>query len=767
MSDDFFDAADYLLRYPEVAVLGMDAREHFEAFGERMGYGAFTETVGNLNWPPVPLNNYWLPQHARDFIIEEYSENCMHLYWYLYSVMNQYGEIQGAFENSEALRTLCSRAVSMSAKKKKHIDVDPIASVILPVFNNVVDTMLCITSLLEMNVEKSFEIIVADDGSSDCSAKIIGSIGGIVKYVRQPKNCGFLINCNKSAQFASGQYIILLNNDTLVLPNWLDAILAPFNALKTVGMVGSKLLNWDGTLQEAGGVYWRDGSAWNFGRNQDPQSSEFNYVKDIDYCSGAAIAFPAEVWRELDGFDAAFSPAYCEDADIAFRLRKAGYRTIYAPEAQVIHHEGRSHGRDILSGIKAHQVTNGAKFFARWKETLELENYPNGENVFRARDRSFGKRHVLIIDHYVPQPDQDAGSRSMFDVISSFIDEGYSVTFWPDNLHRDPHYTPIFQRLGVEIIYGSHFVGKFDDFAKERSDLYDFVLLSRPHIAQNYLTSCRWFSNARIAYYGHDVHFRRMQTQASLVGADVHSKEIREMMTLEKSVCSQVDVVIYPSMDEAAFMEGFLTPNNVPVLTIPLYRYSEEELAVTRMLIANQSTTIGKLKLLFVGGFSHHPNEDGLIWFCRDVVPLLRKADIDFELSVVGSNATETVRALAQNDIKIIGFVANERLVALYEESDIAVVPLRYGAGVKGKIIEAMARGLPIVTTDIGAQGIDVAGKFLFLANNPMDFVTQIQRAQKPQSSARRRHLALDFLVDNYSHGAMARVYRSIIEDNS
>ena len=185
------------------------------------------------------------------------------------------------------------------------------------------------------------------------------------------------------------------------------------------------------------------------------------------------------------------------------------------------------------------------------------------------------------------------------------------------------------------------------------------------------------------------------------------------------------------------------------------------------MLIANQSTTIGKLKLLFVGGFSHHPNEDGLIWFCRDVVPLLRKADIDFELFVVGSNVTETVRALAQNDIKIIGFVANERLVALYEESDIAVVPLRYGAGVKGKIIEAMARGLAIVTTDIGAQGIDVAGKFLFLANNPMDFVTQIQRAQKPQSSARRRHLALDFLVDNYSHGAMARVYRSIIEDNS
>src|SRR5580704_9543662 len=101
----------------------------------------------------------------------------------------------------------------------------------------------------------------------------------------------------------SGRYVVLLNNDTLILDHWLDELLAPFGRFNGVGLVGSKLLMADGSLQEAGGIIWRGASGWNFGRGQDPTLPQFNYVKDVDYVSGAAIAIPVALWDEIGGFD--------------------------------------------------------------------------------------------------------------------------------------------------------------------------------------------------------------------------------------------------------------------------------------------------------------------------------------------------------------------------------------------------------------------------------------------------------------------------------
>jgi GT2 family glycosyltransferase len=245
---------------------------------------------------------------------------------------------------------------------------------------------------------------------------------------------------------ARGRQVVLLNNDTLVLPGWLEALLAPFGR-DGVGLVGAKLINWDGTLQEAGGIYWRDGSAWNFGRGGDVRAPAFNYLKDVDYCSGAAIALPRGVWDALGGFDEHYLPAYCEDADLAFRVRAMGLRCVYQPRAEVVHHEGRSHGRDVAAGVKAYQVANQAKLRERWAGAL-AGHYDNAQNVLRARDRSFERPHILVIDHYVPKVDQDAGSRSVFSMIGALVESGWAVTFWPDNLHEDPDYTPLLQAMG-------------------------------------------------------------------------------------------------------------------------------------------------------------------------------------------------------------------------------------------------------------------------------------------------------------------------------
>ncbi|NBC36895.1 glycosyltransferase [Novosphingobium sp. FSY-8] len=770
-----FDAAWYAARYPDVAASGMDPLEHYVWLGWRLqrapGPGAgvsapdlVAERAGLIgandagadgagvpqgDWPPPPLGDFWLPQVLRDVIISGYGEGVAPLYWYLCSVMARWVDEPDGFAGSGDAARLVARLQALAARG----DAPPDVSVIVPVYNHVLDTMLCLVSVLEHAGNRAVEVIVADDGSSDATARLVGAIGGCVRHVRQAENLGFLGNCNAAAGSARGAHIVLLNNDTLVLPGWLEALLAPFDADWRgipVGLVGAKLLNWDGSLQEAGGIYWNDGSAWNYGRGQDARAPQFNYVKEADYCSGAAIAIPNALWHALEGFDRHFLPAYCEDADLAFRVRAAGYATLYQPAAEVIHHEGRSHGRDTGQGIKAHQITNQAKLRDRWADDLAREHYPNAVNVWRARDRTGARPHVLVVDHYVPQWDRDAGSRSTFDCIQTLIQMGVQVTFWPDNLHADPAYCPRLQAMGVEVMYGPALAGGFARFMAERADLYDAVLLNRPHIAGAYYDAIRGESGARVAYYGHDLHHLRMQRHLDTTG-EGSAQAIARMRRIERDVCLRADCVLFPDPNEVAAVARDLGGGR-DYLTLPVVCHDGTAGAAR---LAGDGCDRGA-ELLFVGGFAHPPNRDGLLWFVTHVMPLLRGRVPGVRLTVVGSNAPADVLALDGGDIRVLGQVSDDALAAAYDAAAVAVAPLRFGAGVKGKVVEAMARGVPVVTTSIGAQGIAQADQALFVADAAEGFADGVAAALR--DGAARAQAALNVVRRDFSRDAMAAV---------
>jgi len=636
-------------------------------------------------------------------------------------------------------------------------------SVVIPVYNNIVDTLLCIVSVLDAETTHSFEIIVADDCSTDVTGTLIPSIGGCVQHVRHAKNQGFLGNCNSAAVHAQGRYILLLNNDTLMMPRCLDALLEPFDRLENIGLTGAKLINWNGSLQEAGGIYWKDGSAWNFGRNQAPRAPQFSYLKDVDYVSGAAICMPLKVWEEMNGFDPLFAPAYCEDSDLAFRLRAAGYRTLLAPEAEVIHHEGRSHGRDVESGIKAYQITNTKRLFERWRDVLERDHYPNGHNVLCARDRSFAKKHILVVDHYVPQWDQDAGSRSTFNCVEAFLKLGYSVTLWPDNLWRDPDYTPLYQAMGVEVVYGPEFQNGFADFIRERADLYDAAFINRPHIAEPYIDALRHYTQTCIMFYGHDLHFRRL-TRAKEVGEDVTLGAIEAAREQELRICGKADVVFYPDQEEVDYVSltvgGKRRFEALPVVVFPSEKIGGSLQRVDRRYQAGET-----IRLLFVGGFSHTPNRDGIIWFVNEVLPLVRNEMGGLSLSIVGSKPSTDVIALENDEITVTGFVSDRELEGFYENSTLAIAPLRYGAGVKGKVIEALASGIPLVTTPTGAQGLIDPDSMLFQASSASEFAACVVRALTDHGeTARRVEAGTNYIRKHYSYDALQSIFKSIVE---
>lgn len=788
-----FDPGAYLRAHADVAAADVEPLTHYAAFGRAEGrtlpvpglQGEWQDLVdpsGSIDnpldllltpaplrqvadgqigqdastdngWPPCSIGGVSLPQQLRDHFIETSGDEPIDLFAFFYSVMAAYKDAPDDFARSAACRQLLERA-ARRARERAGSGAVPDATVIVPVYNNLLDTLLCVASILELETDRCFEVIVADDGSTDETPRVVGAIGGVVKHLRQPRNLGFLGNCNAAAAQARGRVVVLLNNDTLVLPGWLDGLLSPFDRFDHVGLVGSKLLNWDGTLQEAGGIFWNDGSAWNFGRGQNPRAPQFCYLKDVDYVSGASIAVPVDVWRQVGGFDPLFSPAYCEDSDLAFRLRAGGWRTLMNPASQVIHHEGRSHGRDLSSGGKAYQVANQQRLLERWRDVLARDHFPNGQSVLYARDSSGRKPHVLIIDHYVPEWDKDAGSRTMLRFLETLVARGWSVSFWPDNLNRDPRYAPAIEELGVEVFHGPQFVGQFEAMLRDRADLYDAVLLSRPHVARTYLDAVRRLTRARVVYYGHDLHFARMAMQLEQGDPAVAAADVEAMRETEAQVWRASDVVLYPSREEVAAVRTAIP--QAQAFEVPAYSFDPETLArATARLVQPAQPADDAFSMLFVGGFRHTPNVDGIRWFVHDVVPRLRAAGKRFHLNIVGANPPIDVLRLAGPDIAVLGFVADDRLVQLYASADMVVAPLRYGAGVKGKVVEAMAHGVPVVTTPVGAQGLDDASSMLFVAADAEGLARAIIEAAHPAHARLKASAALEHVQRRFSGQAL------------
>ena len=633
----------------------------------------------------------------------------------------------------------------------------PLVSIIVPQYNQANYTMACIQSIVDNTSTIPYEIILMDDKSPDEDARNLKYFIENITFISNDENLGFLLNCNKGARFAKGKYILFLNNDTNVQPNWLTSLVDLIETDEKIGMVGSRLVYPDGRQQEAGGIVWNDASGWNFGRLDDPMKPEYNYVKEVDYISGAAIMIRTSLWKEIGGFDERFVPAYYEDSDLAFEVRKHGYKVMYQPESIVVHFEGISHGTDLGSGIKSYQVTNKEKFIKKWKN--ELHKKPNnGEDVFYARDRSSDKPTILIIDHYVPHFDQDAGSRTVFGYIKLFISESFNVKFIGDNFFPHQPYTEALQQLGVEVLFGSWYANNWKAWFQENGKYFDYVFMNRPHITEKYIDYIGGYTNAKIIYYGHDLHTLREKREYDLTG-DVERLEAAEFWkTKEFDLMKKADMSIYPSMTEIDEIHS-IDPS-VNVQTMPAYLFTDF-IAVDRDITKTSN-------IMFVGGFAHGPNVDAVLWFVNDVWPLIKQSLPNIKFYVIGSKPTDVIQALASNDIIVTGFVSDEELINYYKTTRVAVVPLRYGAGIKGKVVEALYQQIPLLTTSVGAEGMAEAEKYMIIEDDAQKFAEQAVSMYK--NSEKLSSLSLkgrSYCKEYFSYKAAKKALSNIIKFRS
>ncbi|WP_306673734.1 glycosyltransferase, partial [Tahibacter caeni] len=591
----------------------------------------------------------------------------------------------------------------------------PQVSIVIPVYNKIAYTLACLQSLARHAGTATFEVIVVDDCSGDETQQRLADVDGL-RVIRNAQNLGFVGSCNAGAAAARGDFVLFLNNDTVVTPGWLEALLRCFAEEPDAGLVGAKLVYPDGRLQEAGGIVFRDGSGWNYGRFDDPADPRYNFRREADYCSGAAILLRRSLFESLGGFDARYAPAYYEDTDLAFAVRAAGLKVYYEPQSTVIHFEGITAGTDTGSGTKRYQVVNREKFLAKWESALALQPAPIHDAAQAPRAATFRRdRRLLIVDACTPTPDQDSGSLRMVNLMRLLRALGWQVTFFADNRLYVDGYTPALQALGVEVLYAPQMNDPIRLF-RQRGGEFDAILLSRHYIAINYLGLARLYApQARLIFDTVDLHYLREQRAAELEGSDELRRKAERTRAQELKLIRECDATLVVSPVEQTLLARELPQARVEILS------NVHEVYGCRRDFAERAD------LVFVGSFQHPPNEDAMLWFAREILPRLRESLPGVRLHVIGQPVPESLREFAADDFVLHGFVAD--LEPYMDGCRVSVAPLRYGAGVKGKVNMAMSYGLPVVATPAAVEGMHIeTGSDVLVAADAEAFAAAVVR---------------------------------------
>ena len=600
-------------------------------------------------------------------------------------------------------------AMSGAARPSLSPTRDIRASIIIPVYNKAEFTFQCLRSLLREIDFNDTEVIVVNNASTDETRQVLSFLGDYVRVIENETNLGFVDACNVGAAAARGAHLVFLNNDTAVLPGWLDHLLETIEGDDSIGAVGSLFLYPDWRIQEAGAIIWRDGAAFHYGWGKALDDRRYTFAREVDYCSGASLLIRRDLFERLGGFDRRYAPAYYEDADLCFGVRSLGYRVVYQPASRLIHYEGATAGTDTRTGFKHFQIVNREKFVEKWRAELERESYPN--DPARAELAANRKRgpYVFVFDDRIPTPDRDAGSARMLFILKSLAEWSKPV-FVPVSKSVWPEHEKILWRAGIETVSAL----TWPHLLKTRE--FHAAILSRPEVAEALLPALRRAApDLKIIYDMVDAHFVRLERESRLNGDARAAREAARFRKVETRLARASDLVWCASTEDRKAMER--AAPGVSYAVIPTIHSPR----------ARGASFDARAHLLFIGSFRHRPNADGLLYYLREIHPLVREALPGVRINIVGDGAPPEIESHVSEDVRVLGYVPD--VEPLFNDSRVMVAPLRFGAGAKGKIGEALAHGLPVVTTSIGAEGMGFTdGKELVIADTPQDFADAVAR---------------------------------------
>jgi GT2 family glycosyltransferase len=594
----------------------------------------------------------------------------------------------------------------------------PHVSVIIPVYQNLAHTLACLRSIQAQPPTSAFEVIVVDDASPDGSAATLDEIVGI-RLVRQTENRGFVGTCNTGAQVARGQFLIFLNNDTQVTAGWTEELLRCFLLRPSCGIAGSQLVYPDGRLQEAGAWVFSDASAWNRGRFESRADPRMRYAREVDYVSGASLAIRREVFAQMHGFDTRFSPGYYEDTDLAFAVRAAGMSVWYVPGSVVVHAEGISSRGEGDTGMKRFQAINRVKFAQKWADLLHEQPAPG--TPLAVVERAAYRGTIFVADVATPEISRDSGSLRLVTIMQLLVEDGWHVAFAPDDGRTNNQAIRELGRLGIETIARPWVDGIPSWLAKEGSQI-SAAILCRHTVANQYTQLVRRYApQAKLIFDTVDLHFLREERAASSADNGTFAKQAEATRRQELRLIQQADTTFVVSDYERELLRKLTPEAHVDLLSNIHDVYGRTH------------AFAGRRDLLFIGGYGHPPNSDAMHWMASDILPVLRRMIPDIEIFVAGDIPPAEQQSLQAAGLRMLGRVPD--LAHLMSSCLASIAPLRFGAGVKGKINMAMSYGLPVIGSTVAVEGMKLTdGLDVLVADTPDDIAACYLRLMQSES---------------------------------
>ena len=365
-----------------------------------------------------------------------------------------------------------------------------------------------------------------------------------------------------------------------------------------------------------------------------------------------------------------------------------------------------------------------------------------------------GKPTLLFIDYTVPQYDLYAGSRTNFMYLEMLVGLGLEVKFLSEDFLRVEPYSSELNQLGIETLDGDWYRENWENWLSENGQGIDYVFFHKPDPAAFFLPAIKKHTNAAIIYQCHDLHYLRLRRKAEIENDKLTLEEANLYEKKEDFIFANSDVLLtFSEVEENLIQEKF--PHK-QVFTVPLFFYQD-----VREPVRDFSR---RHDLLFVGSCTHTPNYDALTWFCSEVFPLIKRYIPGIVFNVVGANPPDDVLALNSDSIRILGRVSEEELERLYQGAKLMVLPLRFGAGIKGKLIESLYNGLPFVSTTIGIEGIKGIEQLASSQDTPANFAAEVVSLYSDENRlADLSQRGSEFIAENFTYKKTSELMTRIL----
>ena len=589
----------------------------------------------------------------------------------------------------------------------------PSASVIVPIQDDLRSAHECLTALLTHSGAYPFEVIAVVDGSR----------GDHARYARLWRNAHLIVNreplaffaaCNRGAENGRGRYLVFLSDRVQVRPGWLDALVGTFELRGDAGAVGARLLLSDGRLREAGGIVFEDGTHRAYGTLDDPCRPEYSYLRAVDYCSGMCMAVRSDLFGQTNGFENGFALTRYVDIDFGLRIREAGFRMYIQPLSEAVTcgpHNGDDGNGEW--GGRTSDTRYRERLVKRWKYALQGHG-PSLDSPERD-DRRSGFKRAFFSDFAIPAPDRDSGSLRLVNLFSILQEQGYEITFASMGLEARQPYLGDLQKRGVECLYRPY-EDSIEEHLRRQGARYDLVVLSRLETAAELMHSARrWCPHARILFDTVDLHFQRVEREGTVRNESRIRRIARRVKKQELALVAQADTTLVVSETERGLLAVEAPGADVRVVS-NIHR-----------IPGSQEPFPHRRDILFIGGFAHPPNTDAVLFFCQDVLPRIWYELPDVGFFVIGSDPPPEVERLASNQVRVLGYVPD--VEPHLSKCRLSVAPLRFGAGIKGKINQSLAHGLPVVATSMAAEGMFLKdGESVLIADGAQEFADAVVR---------------------------------------